>query len=99
MVEVPQSAKYLTAGCIELQDAVASGRLHTNSSLLLWCLGNLHCKNFSSNLIQPVRQEDRTQKTDAATALIIALRSVALLPLEESKVGIDPFKKKAIYNL
>jgi phage terminase large subunit-like protein len=99
LVECPQSAKYLTAGCIELQDAVASGRLHTNSALLLWCLGNLHCKNFSSNLIQPVRQEDRTQKTDAATALIIALRSVALLPLEETKVAIDPFKRKAIYNL
>lgn len=99
MVETPQSAKYMTPGAILLQSTVAAGQLHTNSSLLLWCLQNLHCKNYSSNLIQPIRNDDRTLKTDAATALLLAMRSVALTPLEESKAALDPFKKKAIYSL
>jgi phage terminase large subunit-like protein len=99
MVETPQSSKYMTPGAIFLQSAVASGTFHTNSALLLWCLQNLHCKNYSSNLIQPIRNEDRTLKTDAATACLLACRSIALVPLEDSGPLLDPFKKKAIYSL
>lgn len=85
MVEIAQSAKYLTPGVLELQDAVASGRLHTNSQVLIWALGNLRVRTIGTNMLQPTRPPDRARKIDAAVALIMALRSVALAPLDESK--------------
>jgi phage terminase large subunit-like protein len=87
MIEVPQSAKYLTPGLLELQEAVVAGRFHTNSQILIWCLGNLRVRTVGTNMLQPVRPADRSLKIDAAVAVIMALRSVAGTPLDEWKTG------------
>lgn len=83
-VEISQTAKYFTGGMLELEAAVADNRLHTNSPLLLWCLTNLRCKRASTNLLFPARPREIEQKIDAAVALVMALRSCAVLPLDES---------------
>ncbi|MGB7494059.1 MAG: terminase large subunit [Candidatus Acidiferrum sp.] len=83
-VEVAQSAKYLTPGVLELQEAVASGRLHTNSQILIWCLGHLRCRTIGSNMLQPIRPADHSLKIDSAVACIMALRSIALVALDET---------------
>jgi phage terminase large subunit-like protein len=83
MLEVAQSAKYLTPGVLELQEAVTDGRLHTNSKILVWALGNLRMKSVGTNMQQPVRPDDHSKKIDAAVASIMALRSCALKPLDE----------------
>lgn len=84
VVEIPQNAKNMTPGLHELQDSLYSGRLHTNSRMLVWALGNLRVKNFGTNLLQPFRPADRKRKIDPAIAAIMCLRSVALLPLDEA---------------
>ena len=83
LLEVAQSAKYLTPGVLELQEAVADGRLHTNSKILIWALGNLRVKTVGAKMMQPARPDDRSKKIDAAVAAIMALRSLALKPLDE----------------
>jgi phage terminase large subunit-like protein len=85
MLEVAQSAKYLTPGVLELQESITDGRFHTNSQVLIWALGNLRMKNFGSNMLQPARPSDHKLKIDAAVATIMALRSVGMIPLDESK--------------
>jgi phage terminase large subunit-like protein len=84
-LEIAQSAKYLTPGVLELQEAVTDGRFHTNSQILIWALGNLRVRTVGSNMLQPARPADRTKKIDAAVAVIMALRSVALVPLDDVK--------------
>jgi phage terminase large subunit-like protein len=84
-VEIMQSAKILTPGVHELQDAVMGGRLHTNSQILIWALGNLRVRSVGSSMLQPCRPADRALKIDAAVALIMALCSISTLPLDESK--------------
>jgi phage terminase large subunit-like protein len=83
LLEVAQSAKYLTPGVLELQEAVTDGRLHTNSKILVWALANLRIKTVGSNMLQPVRPDDHSKKIDAAVATIMALRSCAIKPLDE----------------
>ncbi len=85
LIEIAQSAKYMTPGVLELQEIVADGRLKTNSTVLLWCMQNLRVKTVNSSLLQPTRPKDRTQKIDACIALIMALRSCAVKPLDEAK--------------
>jgi phage terminase large subunit-like protein len=84
-VEVAQFAKFLTVGMTELEGAVAAGRMHTNSPLLIWTLSNLRAKRVSTGLCYPVRPKDHSLKIDAAVALCMALRSCAVVPLDESK--------------
>lgn len=84
-LDVPQHAKNMTIGINELEAAVASGRLHTNSKVLIWALGNLRCKTIGSSLKQPVRPEDQLKKIDPAVALIMALRSTSMKPLDEAR--------------
>jgi phage terminase large subunit-like protein len=86
-VDVAQSAKNLTPGVLELQEAVADGRLSTNSQVLVWALGNLKVRTIGSNMLQPIRPIDHAQKIDPAVALIMALRSVALTPFDEAQQG------------
>ena len=83
-VEVAQSAKFLTPGVLELQESVSAGRFHTNSQILSWCLGNLRVRTIGSSMLQPIRPSDHSLKIDAAVATIMALRSCALVPLDES---------------
>jgi phage terminase large subunit-like protein len=82
--EVGQFAKYLTPGMHELQESIGNGRLHTNSPILLWCLGNLQSRTLGMHMLMPARPKDRTLKIDAAVALVMALRSVNCVPLAES---------------
>jgi len=82
-IDVPQHAKNMTPGINELESAVASGRFHTNSRVLLWALANLRRKTVGLSLRQPVRPEDGTKKIDPAVALIMAMRSTALKGLDE----------------
>jgi phage terminase large subunit-like protein len=83
-VEVAQSAKFLTPGVLELQESVSAGRFHTNSQILTWCLGNLRVRTIGSSMLQPIRPSDHSLKIDAAVATIMALRSVALVALDDS---------------
>jgi phage terminase large subunit-like protein len=83
--EVQQFAKYLTQGMNELEELCADGRLHTNSPLLIWSLMNLRAKHVGMNLIYPVSPKDRSLKKDAAVALVMALRSIHCVPLDESQ--------------
>jgi phage terminase large subunit-like protein len=85
VVEIGQWAKYMTPGCLLLQELVADGRLHTNSALLLWCLGNLRVRTVGTSLLQPTRPPDHTLKVDAAVSLIMSLRSIAIMPLDETR--------------
>jgi phage terminase large subunit-like protein len=82
-VALPQNGKTFTPALNELQSCVMDGRLHTNSKLLLWALGNLRVKDVGSSLKQPMRPTDRAKKIDPAVALLMALRSVNLKPLDE----------------
>jgi phage terminase large subunit-like protein len=83
--EVAQFAKYLTQGMQELEEVCADGRLHTSSAPLLWCLQNLRAKYVGMGLVYPCRPKDRVLKIDSAVALVMALRSVHVTPLDESK--------------
>lgn len=83
-LEIAQSAKNMTPGLNELEAAVADGRLHTNSRILLWALANLRWKEIGSSFRQPVRPEDISKKIDPAVALTMALRSAALKGLDET---------------
>jgi phage terminase large subunit-like protein len=87
-VEFGQYAKHFTPGMVELETAVADGRLHTNSPLLVWCLSNLRAKRGGNNLVYPSRPKDIALKIDAAVALAMALRSTATTPLDETPVSI-----------
>jgi phage terminase large subunit-like protein len=77
VIGVPQSARQMTPGILLLQELITDGRLHTNSSLLIWCLKNLRTKHIGSSMIQPVRPRERTKKIDCAVALIMALNRIA----------------------
>jgi phage terminase large subunit-like protein len=83
-VEAQQFAKYLTAGMQCLEEAVAVGRLHTNSPVLLWALNNLRAKRVGMGLVYPTRPNNHELKIDPAVALVMALRSVHVAPLDES---------------
>ena len=83
-VEVYQQAKILTPGVHELQDAILGGRLHTNSQILIWALGNLRVRTVCSSMLQPMRPQDRALKIDAAIATIMLLCSAVAIPLDES---------------
>jgi phage terminase large subunit-like protein len=83
VVSVPQSAKHMTPGMNLLSELVADGRLHTNSSLLIWCLKNLRARRVGSSMIQPVRPNQRGLKIDAAVALVMALSRIAANPDED----------------
>ena len=84
-VELAQTAQKLTPGVRLLEELVLDGRLHTSDTCLLWALGNLRVKHFGMNWLQPCRPENnRERKIDPAAALIMALRSIAMVPLEES---------------
>jgi phage terminase large subunit-like protein len=86
-VELAQTAQKLTPGVRLLEELILDGRLHTSDTCLLWALGNLRVKHFGMNWLQPCRPENnREQKIDPAAALIMALRSIAMVPLEESSV-------------
>jgi phage terminase large subunit-like protein len=83
VIAVPQSAKHMTPGMNLLQELVADGRLHTNSTLLIWCLKNLRARRIGSSMIQPVRPNARGLKVDAAIALVMALTRIAANPEED----------------
>ena len=83
--EVAQFAKYLTQGMQELEEVCADGRLHTSSPVLLWALQNLRAKFCGMGLVYPTRPKERNLKIDAAVALVMALRSTHVVPLDESK--------------
>lgn len=87
-IEFGQFAKYFTPGMVELETAVADGRLHTNNPLLLWCLSNLRAKRTGANLVYPTRPKDIALKIDAAVAVVMALRSVAAIPLDETAKSV-----------
>lgn len=94
-VEISQFAKNMTDGMNMLQELVADGRLHTNSPVLLWCMNNMQCKLTGLHFMFPVRPKDRNQKIDAAVALILALKSIAGCPLNESK-NENPYLRRGI---
>jgi phage terminase large subunit-like protein len=81
--EIPQFAKYMTVGMRFLDDIVAGGQLHFNSPLLRWCLLNLQARYGGTSMVWPVRPKNLELKIDAAVALLFALHSVAMSPLDE----------------
>jgi phage terminase large subunit-like protein len=83
--EVQQFAKFLTQGMTELSEACADGRLHFSSPVLSWCLQNLRGRQVGMGLTYPTRPKDKSLKIDAAVALVMALRSVHVTPLDESR--------------
>jgi phage terminase large subunit-like protein len=85
VLEIPQNAKNMTPGVHELQEAIHAGRFHTNSQMLIWALGNLRVKTFGNGLLQPHRPARRELKIDPAIAALMCLRSVTLVPLDETK--------------
>jgi len=85
VIEVPQNSKNMTPALHELQESVMAGRFHTNSAMLIWALGNLRVKTFNNNLLQPHRPARREQKIDPAIATLMCLRSVSLIPLDETR--------------
>jgi phage terminase large subunit-like protein len=90
-IEVTQFARSMTDGMNLLAEIVADGRLHTNSPVLLWCLSNLRAQYGGLHFVWAVRPKDRQLKIDAGVALVMALKSIAACPLEESK-------KKSFYG-
>jgi len=75
----------MTDGMNLLEEIVADGRLHTNSLVLLWCLGNLHSLRSGVHFVTPRRPKDRMRKIDAAVALVMALKSIARCALDETQ--------------
>jgi phage terminase large subunit-like protein len=53
--------------------------------VLLWALGNLCAKRVGSGLLYPTKSNNRELKIDPAVALVMALRSAATCPLDQSK--------------
>lgn len=94
-VEITQFAKNMTDGMNLLQEIAVDGRLHTNSQVLLWCLANLMHRRFGLHFISPARPKDASKKIDAAVALVMALKSCAACPLDESDSG-SPYLKRGI---
>jgi phage terminase large subunit-like protein len=84
-VELTQFAANMTDGMNLLEEIVADGRLHTNSLVLLWCLGNLHSLRSGVHFVTPRRPKDRMRKIDAAVALVMALKSIARCALDETQ--------------
>jgi phage terminase large subunit-like protein len=84
-IEAQQYAKFLTSGMQCLEEVCAANRLHTNSPVLLWALGNLCAKRVGSGLLYPTKSNNRELKIDPAVALVMALRSAATCPLDQSK--------------
>ncbi|MGC2283737.1 MAG: terminase large subunit [Candidatus Acidiferrum sp.] len=82
--EMPQFAKYMTIGMRFLDDIVAGGQLHFRSPVLRWCLLNLQARTAGAALIWPVRPKNLELKIDAGVALLFALRSAAVSPLDEA---------------
>jgi phage terminase large subunit-like protein len=97
-IEVTQFARNMTDGMNLLQEIVADGRLHTNSPVLLWCLGNLRAQHGGLHFVWPVRPKDRQLKIDAAVALVMALKSIVACPLDESN-SESPYAKRGIIVL
>ena len=85
MIQMPQIAKSLTPGIKMLQGAIAEERFHTNSRALIWALQNIRCKPYNMNWLQPIRPERREKKIDPAAAVIMAMSSAFLVPLDETK--------------
>lgn len=83
-VECTQSGKYFTPGMLLLEELVSSGRFHTNSPLLMWCLANIRCKKGVTNLLFPTRPKDIAMKIDAAVATIMGLTACSNTALDES---------------
>jgi phage terminase large subunit-like protein len=98
-VEATQFARSMTEGMNLLKELVVDGRLHTNSQVLLWCLGNLMFRCVGLNFLMPARPKDRSKKIDCAVALIMALKSAALCPLGESLTEENPYAKRGIIFL
>jgi phage terminase large subunit-like protein len=96
LLEFGQYAKLMTGGMVELENALATGRLHTNNPILLWALSNLRAKRTGMNLVYPVRPRDRAQKIDPAVALVMCLRSCSVLPLEDSDSTESPYNTRGI---
>jgi phage terminase large subunit-like protein len=84
-IEVTQFARNMTDGMNLLAEIVADGRLHTNSPIMLWCLGNLRAQHGGLHFVWPVRPKDRMLKIDSAVALIMALKSIVACPLDEAE--------------
>jgi phage terminase large subunit-like protein len=82
-----------------LQEIVADGRLHTNSAVLLWCLGNLRAQHGGLHFTWPVRPKDRQLKIDAAVALVMALKSIVACPLEESIKNESVYARRGVVVL
>jgi phage terminase large subunit-like protein len=53
--------------------------------VLLWALQNLRAKYVGMGLVYPTRPKNRDLKIDSAVALVMALRSTHVVPLDESK--------------
>jgi phage terminase large subunit-like protein len=98
-IEVTQFARNMTDGMNLLQEIVADGRLHTNSAVLLWCLGNLRAQTGGLHFVWPVRPKDRQLKIDAAVALVMALKSIVACPLEESLGNESVYAKRGLIVL
>lgn len=98
-IEITQFHRNMTSGMTLLEEIVADGRLHTNSPVLLWCLGNLRAQHGGLHFVWPVRPKDREQKIDAAVALVMALKSIAACPLDESESKSSPYARRGIIVL
>jgi len=96
-VEISQFAKNMSDGMNLLQEAVVDGRLHTNSHVLLWCLTNLRHRRVGLHFITPIRPQDRNKKIDAAVALVMALKSLAIVALDD--VELSPYANRGFIIL
>ena len=83
-IEFGQYAKFMTPGMIELETAVADGRLHTANPMATWCFSNLRCKRVGETLQYPTRPKAMDQKIDIGVATVMALRGCNMLPLDET---------------
>jgi phage terminase large subunit-like protein len=92
-VELTQFAQNMSDGMTLLEEIVADGRLHTNSPVLLWCLGNLQSQRTGVHFVYPRRPKDRMRKIDAAVALVMALKSIARCALDDTQN--DPYTNRS----
>jgi phage terminase large subunit-like protein len=83
-VEFGQYAKFMTPGMIELETAVADGRVHTANPMATWCFANLRCKRVGQTLQYPTRPKAMDQKIDIGVATVMALRGCSIVPLDET---------------
>jgi hypothetical protein len=56
----------------------------------------LRAKIVGANLLYPVRPKDMALKIDPAVALVMALRSAAVTPIDESRGAENPYNKRGI---